>query len=78
MLFKIVSYTSKELKNRTVLSFQNIICVAMWSYVMYSNCFECNLLKEQMVINLSAMLLLKVRLCLILFITVLLNYKYMV
>ena len=34
--------------------------------VTYSNCFEWNLLKEQTVINLSAMLLLKVHLCLLL------------
>ena len=30
----------------------------MWSLVMYSNCFEWNLSKEQAVINLSAVLLL--------------------
>ena len=35
---------------------------------MYSNCLEWNLLKEQMVINLFAMLLLEVHLYLILFI----------
>ena len=29
----------------------------MWSLVTYSNCFEWNLLKEQVVINLSVMLL---------------------
>ena len=38
----------------------------MWSLVTYSKCFKWNCSKEQMVINLSAMLLLKVRLCLIL------------
>ena len=30
----------------------------MWSFVMYSNCFEWSLSKEQAVINLSAVLLL--------------------
>ena len=45
----------------------------MWSLVAYSNCFES---KEQTVINLSAtMLLLKVHLCLLLFITVSLEYN---
>ena len=39
----------------------------MLRLVMYSNCFQWNLLKEQMIINLSAMLLLKVPLYLILF-----------
>ena len=47
----------------------------MLSLVMYSNCFEQNVLKQQVVINLSAMLLLKVLLCLLLFITVSLYYK---
>ena len=46
----------------------------MWPLVMYSNCLEWNLLKEQMV-NLSAMLLVKVHLYLILYITVSLHYK---
>ena len=27
------SYTTKELKNKTVLSSNNIICIAMWSLV---------------------------------------------
>ena len=48
----------------------------MWSLVMYSNCFEWNLSKEQTLIDLSAtMLLLKVHLCLLLFITVSLDYN---
>ena len=45
----------------TVLSFQNIVCVAMWSLLMYSYCFTWNILNEQMAINLYAMLLIKVR-----------------
>ena len=49
MLFK--SYNSEELKNRPILSFQNIISIAMWSLVTYSNCFGLNLSKEQMVIT---------------------------
>ena len=47
----------------------------MWHLVMYSNCFQWNLLKEQIVINLSAMLLLKVPLYLILFTSVSLHNK---
>ena len=47
----------------------------MWSLVMYSNCFEWNLLKEQMVINLSVILLLLVHMGLILWITISLYYK---
>ena len=47
----------------------------MWPLVTYCNCFEKNILKEQVVINLYAMVLLKVSLCLILFITVLLCNK---
>ena len=43
---------------------------------MYSNCFEWNLSKEQTVVNLFAMLLLKVCLCLTVFITVSLHYRY--
>ena len=35
LLFTTVSYTSKELKNRAILSFQNIVCVAMWFLVAY-------------------------------------------
>ena len=38
----------------------------MWCLVMHSNCLEWNLSKEQMVINLFALLLLKVCLYLIL------------
>ena len=37
----------------------------MWPLVMYSNCIEWNLSKEQMVINLYAMLLLEA--CLLLY-----------
>ena len=47
----------------------------MWSLVLYSNCFKKSLLKKQMIVNLSAVLLIKVCLCLILFITVSLHYK---
>ena len=36
MLFK-TDYTSKELKNKSVISFQNIVCIAMWSLITYSN-----------------------------------------
>ena len=39
------SYTSKELKNRAVLSFQDIACIDMWSIIMYYNCFKWNLMK---------------------------------
>ena len=35
MLFK--SYTTKKLKNK-VLSLNNIVCIAVWSLVTYSNC----------------------------------------
>ena len=45
--------------NRAVLHFQNIAYVALWSLATYSNCLEWNLLKEQMIINFSTMLLLK-------------------
>ena len=45
---------------RAILSFQNIVYIAMWFIVMYSNCLEWNLSQEQTIINLSAMLLLKV------------------
>ena len=30
--------TTKKLKNKVVLSLFNIVCVAMWSLVTYSNC----------------------------------------
>ena len=43
--------------------------------VTYSNCLAWNLSKEQTIINLSAMILLKVFLYLILFITVSWHYK---
>ena len=32
------SHTTKKLKNKVVLSLLNIVCVAMWSLVTYSNC----------------------------------------
>ena len=60
-----------------ILSHQNIVCVSIQYLVMYSNFFVHNLLKKHTVITLSAMLLLKVCLCLILFITVSL-YKTMI
>ena len=34
------SYATKELKNNVVLSLKHIVCIAMWSLVMYSNYFE--------------------------------------
>ena len=37
MLFKTVIATTKKLKNKAVLSINNIVCVAMWSLVTYSN-----------------------------------------
>ena len=37
MLFK-NSHITKKLKNKAVLSINNIVCVAMWSLVTYSNC----------------------------------------
>ena len=36
MLFK--SYTTKKLNNIAVLSLNNIVCIAVWSLVTYSNC----------------------------------------
>ena len=65
-VFKTNSYTSKELMNRAVLHFQNIVCITMWFVVMCSNYFKWNLSKEQTIINLSAMLLVIVHLYLIL------------
>ena len=32
------SLTTKKLKNKVVLSIFNIVCIGMWSLVMYSNC----------------------------------------
>ena len=32
-----VSYTTKKLKNKAILSLNNIVCV-IWSLVTYSNC----------------------------------------
>ena len=77
MLFKTVGGTSEELKNRAVLSVSNIVCIAMWSLLVYPNCFKCNLSKNQ---QLLTFLLLKVHLCLVLmlFITVSLHYKIMI
>ena len=31
--------TPLKLKNKGVLSVNNIVCIAMWSLVMYCNCF---------------------------------------
>ena len=45
----------------------------MWSLVMYSNCFEYNLSKEQMIINLSAIYCYKRYVC---FQSCLLPYHY--
>ena len=39
MLFKTVIYTTKKLKNKVVLSLFNIVYIAIWSLVTYSNCF---------------------------------------
>ena len=39
MLLILTSYTTKELKNSAVLYLNNIVCIAMWSLVTYSNCF---------------------------------------
>ena len=33
------SYTTKELKNKAILSLNNFLCIVMWSIVMYSNSF---------------------------------------
>ena len=38
MLFKTVIPLAKKLKNKAVLNINNIVCIAMWSLVMYSNC----------------------------------------
>ena len=40
MLFKTVISLCKKLKNKAVLSVDNIVCVAMWYLVMYSNYLE--------------------------------------
>ena len=37
MLFKTVVATTKNLKNKTILIENNIVCIAMWPLVMYSN-----------------------------------------
>ena len=39
ILFKAVNYTTKKLKNKAAISLNNILCIAMWSLVTYSNCF---------------------------------------
>ena len=57
------SYLKQLYKNSR--AYQNVVCNAMCSLVMHTKCFECNLSKEQAVIYLSAMLFLKVHLCLI-------------
>ena len=31
--------TTKKLNNKTILGLNNIVCIAMWSLVLYSNCF---------------------------------------
>ena len=31
-------YTTKKVKKKAILSSNNIVCTAMWSLVMYSNC----------------------------------------
>ena len=36
ILFK--SHTTKKLNNKAVLSVNNIVCIALWSLVTYSNC----------------------------------------
>ena len=51
-VFKTNSYTSKELMNRAVIHFQNIVCITMWFVVMCSNYFKWNLSQEQTIINL--------------------------
>ena len=38
MLFKTVIVTTKKLKNKAILSLNNIVCVGKWSLVTYSNC----------------------------------------
>ena len=65
MLFKTVMpvRSCKELKNRAVLIYKNIVCVAMWLLVMYSNCLlKSGIFRKNKQFH-SAMLLLKVHLC---------------
>ena len=33
------NFTTKNLKNKAVLSLNAIVCIAMWSLVTYSKCF---------------------------------------
>ena len=33
------SYTTKEVKNKAILSLNSFTCIAMWSLVTYFNCF---------------------------------------
>ena len=37
ILFKTVLHTTKKLKNKAALIYNNIICIAMWPLVTYSN-----------------------------------------
>ena len=36
------SYTTEELKNKAVVSLNNIVCITLWSLVMHSDYFEWN------------------------------------
>ena len=38
LISNIMFYTTKKLKNKAVLSLNNIVCVAKWSLVTYSYC----------------------------------------
>ena len=38
VIINIMSYTTKKVKNKAVLSLNNIVCIAVWSLVTYSNC----------------------------------------
>ena len=49
--------------NQAILSLKNIVCIAMWLLVMYSNCFKIQLLPMLHGFTI------KVCLCLVLFIT---------
>ena len=54
--------TNKELKNKAISSFKNIVCIATYvilSNINYSNCFKWNLSKEKIVNSLYPMLSLK-------------------
>ena len=69
-------YHYKELINRAVLKFSKYCICWYVVLIMYSNCLEWNLSKEQMVINLSVVLLVKVHLCLLLCIVILRTNDY--